>query len=165
MNELEKKVVEVKNDDAYKALSQMSVDELNKLIPLKYSIYAQERKKQKGMFAYSAHCEIKPGLGFDFYLEEAEFYLIQSEKNCKPGYNSYSFLRGSCRILKGKRKNDASIFYAIEVALTPKIFRSKYLSESQVRLLESAYPNLPVVDRTNIQGKEFVPFDGSQQVD
>lgn len=162
MNDLEKKVsVQKKDLVTFKSVSQMSRDELNELVPVTYSISRQERKKQKGSFSYTAHAQVKPGLGFDFYLEEAEFYLIQAEKKCKPGYNSYSFLKGVCQIFKGKRKNDDSIFYGIEVALTPKIFRSKYLSDSQVELLKVLnYKDLRVQDRTHLEAKEFIPFIG-----
>ena len=171
MNDLEKStkkvVAEKKVESDMKSVSAMSIDELNNLIPITYSICAQERKKQKGSFSYTAHVELKKkaGLGFDFYLEEAEFLLIRAAKKCREGFNAYSFLSGSCRIFKAKRKNDGSIFYGVEVALTPDIFRSKYLSDAQVRLLETVFTDVPVVDRTNVaSNKEFVPFDGTNLI-
>ena len=169
MNELEKKNTKVEKNvevDKFKSVSDMNVTELNTLIPVTYMISKVERKKQHGTFSYTAHCDINGcnGLGQDFYLKESDFVLIEIEKKCDPNFKIHNFLHGSCQIIKGKRKNDDSTFYFIEVALTPTITRSQYMDESACRLLDTMYgKKLPIIDRTNIVAvKDFVPFTGAE---
>jgi len=154
-----------KKDVVVKNIKLMNKDELNELSLCDYSIYSQENKKQRGKHTYTCHCEFKPGLGFDFYLEEAEFFNIVDEKAARPGYLTYNRLKGACQILKLRKKETDSLFYSFEVALLPDIFRSKVLSEAQVKLLLKRYSDIPVVDMTDAVTKDYVAFAGTPPID
>lgn len=69
---------------------------------------------------YNLEVVVNPILTINFRLDQALFETIKFKFGFSGNYASYRF-QGYVRVLKGVRKNDQSVFHAVEVVPVPEV--------------------------------------------
>ena len=92
-------------ENQLKKISEMSSEEISALEHCSFNLFQVARKKQKGVYNYSANVKVRNGLTIMFQLTQDEFYRILVKFGKRPGLAYYTNLQGRMRNSTGQKKD------------------------------------------------------------
>jgi hypothetical protein len=133
-------------ENQFKKFSEMSEEEIRDLEHCTFNLYQVARKKQKGVYNYSATVKVRNGLSIMFQLTQDEFYRILTKFNKRPGLAYYTGLQGRMRNSIGHKKDDTEYIFG-EFLLAPGMYKSTLYTDGQVEQIHEMYKDLKLEDR------------------
>jgi len=151
-------------ENQFKKFSEMSEDEIRNLEHCSFNLYQVARRKQKGVYNYSASVKVRNGLTIMFQLTQDEFYRILFKFGKRPGLSYYTGLQGRMRNSTGKKKDDTEYIFG-EFLLAPGMYKSTLYTDGQVEQIHEMYPDLKLISRPDpVNADEVFGIVGDPEV-
>lgn len=147
----------IKNQSAYVKLMALSPEEFKDLPVAKFAIYQNERRNAPGLYYYTLILKLADCLTFEFKITQAEYFLIETAFKFNRG-NYHVGLPCHFRVVSSLRQ-DGSHYAFIEALFYKGIYRSSFLEDAQLELIDQLELNIPVYYYANLKEDTLQPYD------
>jgi len=151
-------------ENQFKKFKEMSELEIKNLEHCSFNLYQVARRKQKGVYNYSASVKVRNGLSIMFQLTQDEFYRILSKFNKRPGLAYYTGLQGRMRNSRGQKKDGTEYIFG-EFLFAPGMYKSTLYTDGQIAQIHDMYPDLKLEERPSpVEDDEVFGIVGDPEV-
>jgi hypothetical protein len=133
-------------ENQFKKISEMTPVEISGLEHCSFNMYQVARKKQKGIYNYSAVVKVRNGLSVLFQLTQSEFYLILKKFNKRPGLAYYENLQGRMRNSTGLKKDGTEYIFG-EFLLDTNHYKSYLYNDDEIIAIHELHKDLNLESR------------------